>query len=83
MAKAQYNWAHQKKRAAMLPLAIGTRCILCGGVMLEWMKLDLDHTTNSITHAACNRSLGARYGNALRGLRRRYSTIYQGGRRIG
>jgi hypothetical protein len=30
-----YNWAHQKKRAAMLPQAYGTRCIYCGGVMLE------------------------------------------------
>jgi hypothetical protein len=77
VAKPQYNWSHQKRRKVMLPLAIGKRCILCGGVMLEWMKLDLDHTTGQITHAACNRSLGARYGNALRGLRRGYSTIYQ------
>jgi hypothetical protein len=77
MARPQYNWAHQKKRAAMLPQAIGTRCIYCGVPMLEWMKLDLDHATASITHARCNRSAGARYGNALRGLRRHYSTIYR------
>jgi hypothetical protein len=79
MSKPLYRWEHQQKRKRMLPLAIGKPCILCGGVMLEWMKLDLDHTTNSITHATCNRSLGARYGNALRGLRRRYSTIYRAG----
>jgi hypothetical protein len=45
--------------------------------MLQWMPLDWDYTTQQITHARCNRSAGARYGNALRGLRRRYSTIYQ------
>ena len=78
MAKPQYRYAHEQKRKQMLPLAIGRACVLCGGVMLEWMQLDLDHTTNSITHAKCNRSAGAKYGNALRGLRRRYSTIYQG-----
>jgi hypothetical protein len=78
MARPQYNWAHQKKRAAMLPQAIGRRCIYCGALMLEWMKLDLDHTTNTITHSRCNRAAGARFGNTLRGLRRRYSSIYQG-----
>ena len=77
MASKLYDWAHQQSRKAMLPQAIGKRCIYCGGVMLEWMKLDLDHTTGQITHARCNRSAGARYGNALRGLRRRYSTIHQ------
>jgi hypothetical protein len=77
MASAKYNWSHQKKRAVMLPLAIGRPCIYCGGLMLEWMKLDLDHSTGQITHAKCNRSAGAKYGNALRGLRRRYSSIYQ------
>jgi len=76
MAKAKYNWAHQKKRAVMLPAAIGRPCVYCGVAMLAWMKLDLDHTTGQITHSRCNRSAGARYGNALRGLRRRYSTIY-------
>jgi hypothetical protein len=80
MAKSLYDWHHQQRRKVMLPLAHGTRCIYCGGVMLEWMKLDLDHTTDSITHSRCNRSAGARYGNTLRGLRRRYSSIYQGRR---
>ena len=83
MASKLYDWAHQQKRARMLPLAIGKRCIYCGGVMLEWMPLDLDHTTDSITHSRCNRAAGARFGNTMRGLRRRYSTIYQGRRRIG
>jgi len=76
MAAPKYDWQHQKRRKVMLPQAIGRPCIYCGIAMLEWMKLDLDHTTGQITHARCNRSAGARYGNALRGLRRRYSTIY-------
>lgn len=63
----------------MLPLAYNTRCVYCGYLMLPDQHLDLDHTTNQITHAKCNRSAGARYGNALRGLRRKYSSIYQGG----
>jgi hypothetical protein len=78
MAKKLYDWKHQQRRVVMLPLAYGRRCIYCGLVMLEWMKLDLDHTTGQITHARCNRSAGARYGNALRGLRRRYSTVHPG-----
>jgi hypothetical protein len=77
MAAPKYDWQHQQRRKAMLPQAIGRRCIYCGALMLEWMKLDLDHATDSITHARCNRAAGARYGNALRGLRRRYSTIYR------
>jgi hypothetical protein len=77
MSKPQYRWAHQQRRKRELPLAYGRRCIYCGGVMLQWMPLDWDYTTQQITHARCNRSAGARYGNALRGLRRRYSTIYQ------
>ena len=64
MAKPQYRWAHQQKRKQMLPLAYGKACIYCGLLMAEYMKLDLDHTTDRITHATCNRSAGARYGNA-------------------
>jgi hypothetical protein len=78
MASKLYNWQHQQRRKRELPLAYGRRCIYCGGVMLARMPLDWDHSTQQITHAKCNRSAGARYGNALRGLRRRYSTIYQG-----
>jgi hypothetical protein len=77
MASRLYNWEHTKRRKVMLPAAYGTACVLCGRVMLQWMRLELDHTTSRITHASCNRSAGARYGNALRGLRRRYSTIYR------
>ena len=83
MSRPLYDWQHQQRRKAMLPHAIGRPCIYCGGVMLEWMRLDLDHTTDQITHAKCNRSAGAKYGNALRGLRRRYSSITQGRRRDG
>jgi hypothetical protein len=76
MAKNLYDWKHQQKRKRMLPLAIGRRCVYCGWGMGEGQALDLDHTTDQITHARCNRSAGARYGNALRGLRRKYTTIY-------
>lgn len=38
-----------KKRAVMLPLAYGKACIYCGLIMREFMRLDLDHSTNS-TH---------------------------------
>ena len=78
--KLKYNWAHQQTSQAPAPRWPSARpCIYCGGAMLGSMKLDLDHTTGQITHAKCNRSAGAKYGNALRGLRRRYSTIYQEG----
>ena len=79
MAAPKYDWKHQQRRKAMLPQAYGRPCIYCGIVMLQSMRLDLDHSTNTITHARCNRAAGAKYGNALRGLRRRYSSIYQGG----
>jgi hypothetical protein len=74
----KYGWAHAKKRAAMLPEAYGRPCIYCGRIMLEQMALDYDHSTSRITHSSCNRRAGAKYGNALRGLRRRFSTIYYG-----
>ena len=77
MAKSLYNWQHQQRRKRELPLAYGRPCIYCRTLMLEWQALDWDHTTGRITHAKCNRSAGAKYGNALRGLRRRYSSIYQ------
>jgi hypothetical protein len=76
VVKPLYNWSHQKRRLRELPLAYGKACIYCGLVMLQWMKLDWDHSTARIVHASCNRRAGAKFGNHLRGLRRRYTTIY-------
>lgn len=73
----KYNWAHRRKRAEMIPQAIGMRCIYCNRIMLEWMALDYDHTTSQITHASCNRRAGARLGNLRRKYwRARRSTIF-------
>jgi len=63
------GWDHQKRRAALLPLAIGAKCPLCEKPMLASEALDLDHSVprahdpnskgDRITHAACNRRAGA------------------------
>ena len=60
-----YGWAHQQRRRALLATAIGTRCSLCGDVMLTHQALDLDHSVrlvddptaigDRIVHARCNR----------------------------
>ena len=72
---------HQKARRLLLPLAYGQECPLCGRVMLEGQHLDLDHVIPRvmggaggpvrIAHRSCNRRLGARLGNRMRGARRR------------
>lgn len=71
-----YDWHHRRLRAQLLPLAYGTACPRCGGVMLRGMALDLGHSVDRvlggnsaprrIEHAACNRRAGARLGNQLR-----------------
>jgi hypothetical protein len=73
VASKPYDWKHQQKRKRMLPSAYGRPCPFCGGIMAPWMRLDLDHTFDAIAHSHCNRSHGAKVGNALRHLRRRYS----------
>jgi hypothetical protein len=60
-----YGWKHQRRRAALLPLAYGTACPLCGEVMLAHQALDLHHPIRlvddsasvgtQIVHASCNR----------------------------
>jgi hypothetical protein len=60
-----YGWQHQQRRKALLATAIGTRCALCGDVMLAHQALDLDHSVrlvddataigDRIVHASCNR----------------------------
>ena len=63
-----YGIAHQRRRAQLLPAAIGELCPLCGVVMLAFQDLDLHHSTSpvldprsvgdEIVHAACNRAAG-------------------------
>jgi 5-methylcytosine-specific restriction endonuclease McrA len=69
------GYAHQRERKRLLPLAYGKPCPLCGYVMLKEHKLDLDHSVPRVfggkgplrmCHRRCNRSAGARLGNALR-----------------
>jgi hypothetical protein len=60
-----YGWQHQQRRAALLPHAVGTRCSLCGQMMLARQALDLHHPIRlvddptsvgtQIVHARCNR----------------------------
>jgi hypothetical protein len=64
-----YGWQHQQRRAAVLPLAVGTPCPLCGEVMLAHQALDLHHAVRlvddptsigtQIVHATCNRRASA------------------------
>ncbi|MGO1267660.1 MAG: hypothetical protein ACTMIY_13605 [Microbacterium gubbeenense] len=78
MADNPYGAEHQKRRAELLPLAIGTPCPRCGVVMLDSDELDLGHTVDlvvdrhavgdRIEHASCNRSAGG----ALKARRDRY-----------
>lgn len=73
------GYKHQRLRERLLPHAWGTPCPLCGKLMLKGQDLDLDHEIpralggkagqGRMTHRHCNRSAGARLGNALRGRR--------------
>jgi 5-methylcytosine-specific restriction endonuclease McrA len=69
------GWEHRQRRAALLPLAYGKACPLCGELMLRSQHLDLDHSVprvlggqhgDRICHRHCNRSAGATLGNRLR-----------------
>lgn len=71
-----YGWAHQKRRARLVPQAIGTRCPRCGNPMTDPTEMDAAHTTpvaldptsvaDHVLCATCNRSDGGRLGQALR-----------------
>lgn len=69
---AAYGRKHQQTRAFLIPAAIGTPCHICGQTMTITDKLDLDHNDTTghgyrgITHAHCNRSIGATKGNQAR-----------------
>lgn len=65
-AQRGYGAAHRRRRAELLPLALGLPCPLCGAVMTAADALDLDHSTplaldpgavgDRIVHARCNRA---------------------------
>jgi len=66
-----YGKQHQAERTRQLRNAYGQPCHFCGKPMEFWQALDLDHTPDrdgyrGMTHASCNRSDGARRGNAKR-----------------
>ncbi|MGW4876550.1 endonuclease domain-containing protein [Streptomyces sp. NPDC004262] len=66
-----YGYDHQQLRKALLAEAYGQPCVHCELVMLPGQALDLDHTADrsgyrGFAHASCNRSEGARRGNAQR-----------------
>lgn len=66
-----YGSEHQAIRKALLADAYGQACPHCGFPMLQGQSLDLDHTADrtayrGFAHASCNRSEGARRGNAKR-----------------
>jgi len=64
-----YGSRHRRRREALLQLALGQPCPLCGELMRAGQPLDLDHSTplidnptslgDRVTHARCNRR-GAR-----------------------
>lgn len=75
--QAGYGYQHQKLRQTLLADAYGRPCPHCGLPMLPGQRLDLDHTADrsgyrGMAHASCNRSDGARRGNAKR--QRRWTT---------
>lgn len=68
-ARILYGWPHQRRRAALLPAALGTPCHLCGEVMDDPNQMHLDHDPETLeyrgfAHAACNILDGARRGQA-------------------
>lgn len=70
-----YDAEHMATRAALLPLAYGSRCQLCGEYMYPHHELHLDHSTplaidassrgDRIVHASCNLRKGARLDEQL------------------
>jgi hypothetical protein len=72
--KRGYGRDHRKRRAALIPLAIGQPCPMCDVAMKISDQLDLDHSTplalggtvgDRIVHRKCNQLAGAKLGYAM------------------
>lgn len=69
-----YDANHDRERARLLPLAYGSPCPICGLVMLEGQRLELDHVIplalggyngpRRMVHRECNRARGRALGLA-------------------
>lgn len=75
-----YGSAHQRQRkaiAAKLKAGAVLTCWRCGGALVQGMAWDLGHDDQDRSlyrgpeHRKCNRSAGARMGNAMRGVQPR------------
>lgn len=76
----QLGYPHQRLRSRLLPQAYGTPCPKCGKLMLQGQDLDLDHDLpralggragqGRMAHRHCNRSHGAKLGQAMRKARK-------------
>jgi hypothetical protein len=68
----RYGYRHQRARASWEKRGVvGRPCAKCGRPILDGQPWDLGHSDDGMTytgpeHAACNRSDGARRGNAAR-----------------
>jgi hypothetical protein len=70
------GWEHAKQRRALLPLAYGKPCPLCGRIMLREQRLQLDHQVPRaigglggpvrIVHGRCNERAGGKLSQNLR-----------------
>lgn len=76
--RPQYGWQHQKRRAALLPHAVGTPCPgpalgprspRCTGLMTDPRLMDLDHTTPAALGGTAGDRIVCRYCNRSSGAR--------------
>ena len=83
-SRSGLGWPHQKARkAALARLRDGDPCPRCGQPMYRAQRLDLDHVIPRVlgggqgpkvlSHAACNRSHGARITTRIRAAKRAYT----------
>ncbi len=67
----RYGPEHEKLRAELAPVSVGTPCSRCGRPMLDPDDMDLDHRDDGagyrgMAHRSCNRRAGAIRGNKAR-----------------
>ena len=74
--KPKYAGRHQASAGRVCQFAYGKPCVRCGRPMLPDQPLDLDHRDDGngcagFAHSHCNRSAGAKLGNAMRSVKRK------------